>query len=70
MNSKLSPMSLLPSVRIDCPYCGETIEILVDDSAGDQRYIEDCQVCCRPIVITLSSDEGEWRVHAAGENEA
>lgn len=63
-------MSLLPSARIDCPYCGEAIEILIDDSAGGQRYIEDCHVCCRPIVVTLSSENGEWRVQAAGEDEA
>ena len=38
---------------IACPYCGETITILVDASAGAQRYIEDCQVCCRPITIAV-----------------
>ena len=36
---------------IDCPYCGESIEVLVDASAGDQDYVEDCQVCCRPIEL-------------------
>ena len=35
--------------NIDCPYCGETLEILIDDSIESQRYIEDCQVCCQPI---------------------
>ncbi|MGW8247313.1 MAG: CPXCG motif-containing cysteine-rich protein [Acidiferrobacterales bacterium] len=34
---------------IQCPYCGETIEILVDCSVPAQDYIEDCQVCCQPI---------------------
>jgi len=38
---------------IDCPYCGEQLEILVDNSTGSQRYIEDCQVCCAPIEITV-----------------
>ena len=62
---------MLPSVDIQCPYCGESIEILIDDSAGAQRYIEDCQVCCRPIVVSVSIDEdGELRVAASGENEA
>ena len=32
---------------IDCPYCGERINLVLDTSAGAQRYIEDCQVCCR-----------------------
>jgi hypothetical protein len=63
--------AMLPSFEIQCPYCGESIEILVDDSAGGQRYIEDCQVCCRPITITVSVDEdGTLRVDAAGEDDA
>lgn len=62
---------MLPSFEIQCPYCGESIEILVDDSAGDQRYIEDCQVCCRPISITVSVDEeGGLQVDASSEDEA
>ena len=39
--------------RDQCPYCGETISLLVDCSDGDQSYIEDCQVCCRPIQVRL-----------------
>lgn len=62
---------MLPSVGIQCPYCGESIEILVDASAGDQRYVEDCQVCCRPISIAVSVDEdGVLRVDASSEDEA
>ena len=40
---------------IDCPYCGEIIDIQVDPSAGDQNYIEDCPVCCRPIEFRLEA---------------
>ena len=61
---------MLPSAIIQCPYCGESIEILVDDSAGAQRYIEDCQVCCRPIAIAVSVEDDQWQVHASAENEA
>lgn len=32
------------------------MNILVDDSAGSQHYIEDCQVCCAPIEISLKMD--------------
>ena len=42
--------------RIDCPYCGEAITVMVDTSAGDQEYIEDCQVCCRPINFRVDLD--------------
>lgn len=41
---------------IRCPYCGETIETHVDASGGNQEYIEDCRVCCRPIVFRLTTD--------------
>ncbi|MFC4763944.1 CPXCG motif-containing cysteine-rich protein [Dyella koreensis] len=61
---------MLTSVLIHCPYCGEPVDILVDGSVEDQQYIEDCQVCCRPIVLTVAVDEnGDVRVDAAGEND-
>ena len=43
-----------------CPYCGETISSLLDLSAVTQRYIEDCEVCCRPIELAfeLAEDGG------------
>jgi Cysteine-rich CPXCG len=62
---------MLDSQHIQCPYCGERIEILVDPSSGDQRYIEDCQVCCRPISIDVWIDaDDNAHVTVAGENEA
>ena len=62
---------MLPSFEIQCPYCGETIEILVDDSAGEQRYIEDCQVCCRPITIAVEFDDGgDPSVSVSSEDDA
>jgi len=42
--------------EISCPFCAETITILIDASAGSQDYIEDCQVCCRPIQVTTEVD--------------
>lgn len=50
-------MSLQEELEIECPYCGERIILLVDASAGSQEYIEDCQVCCRPINLCLTVDE-------------
>jgi hypothetical protein len=49
------------SVCIDCPWCGETVELLIDPSGGDhQDYVEDCEVCCRPwhVSVTLDSVGG------------
>jgi len=39
---------------IYCPYCGEAIEVLIEAADHDQEYIEDCQVCCRPITFNVS----------------
>ena len=45
---------LTETVRIQCPYCGECIEIIVDTSIEQQSYIEDCSVCCRPINLLVT----------------
>lgn len=45
--------------RIGCPYCGETLTIVLDLSAGSQSYVEDCQVCCQPMQVSFSTDDGE-----------
>jgi hypothetical protein len=44
---------------VQCPYCGEEIEIVVDGSVDHQQYVEDCSVCCRPIVFTVVTEDGE-----------
>lgn len=62
---------MLPSAQVQCPYCGESIEIVIDDSAGSQRYIEDCQVCCRPIDIRVGIDgDGDPQVSVSAEDDA
>jgi len=47
---------MMHETEIICPYCGETFTTMVDCSAGNQQYIEDCQVCCNPIVFSLTAD--------------
>ena len=42
--------------KIRCPFCAEPITVLIDLSAGNQAYIEDCEVCCRPIEIAFAVD--------------
>ena len=40
-----------------CPHCGEENVIFVDPGSGaSQRYVEDCQVCCRPWSVYVSYD--------------
>jgi len=52
-------MHSLTERPIDCPYCGETIKVLIEPSDMDQQYIEDCQVCCRPINFSVFADLNE-----------
>jgi hypothetical protein len=50
----------MPPFEMDCPYCGEPIDLFVDESEGAQDYVEDCAVCCRPIQVRLRiGDHGE-----------
>ena len=46
-------MSHTDTAFVQCPYCGEEIEVVVDGSVDHQQYVEDCSVCCRPIVLTV-----------------
>ncbi len=63
-------MSALESVLIQCPYCWETLDVSVDPSVPEQEYVEDCQVCCRPILIHVSFDDDLTpHVEARAENE-
>ena len=48
----------LPERRIHCPFCGEQIVVIIDVSAGSQSYVEDCQVCCQPLQVTVAIDDG------------
>ncbi len=60
----------MTNVLIDCPYCGESVEIVVEEHVGEQSYVEDCQVCCRPInmkVLLVPGEEVE--VEVQGEDD-
>lgn len=41
-----------------CPHCGQRISMLLDLSAGSRSYIEDCEVCCEPILVSFDVEEG------------
>ena len=58
-------MSLTNATTFECPYC-MTIDEMYDI---DQTQIVDCQICCQPIVVTVSKVDGELSVQADVENE-
>ena len=39
-----------------CPHCWQTITMLLDLSVTRQKYVEDCEVCCHPILIAYESN--------------
>ena len=51
-------MELIRELKEFCPYCGEQIGFLVDCSIDSQSYVEDCQVCCQPILVTVHIEAG------------
>jgi len=54
---RLRLMNHQAETEIDCPYCGERVQLLIDCSVDVQDYIEDCQVCCRPIYLHVTVDD-------------
>lgn len=63
-------MNGVEEVSACCPYCGEPITLLIDCSIAEQRYIEDCEVCCRPMnVLVAITAEGLPQVSLTHENE-
>lgn len=52
---------LAEATVVYCPYCGESVELLLDASGGEtQEYVEDCEVCCQPwsVRVTIDQDGG------------
>ena len=46
-----TPFQEEEEVPFTCPYCNAPISMLVDPSVSAQTYVEDCEVCCRPIQV-------------------
>ena len=62
----------MDTATVQCPYCGEDLDVFVDRSVPRQEYIEDCQVCCRPITLRVTvdpDDESATHVDARSEEE-
>ena len=59
-------------MQYGCAFCGEENDVFVDPGGGHrQTFTEDCTVCCRPNLITLTIDEdGEVEIEVSQEYEA
>jgi len=56
------------SETVQCPYCGQSFDLLIDTSTTTQRFTTDCEVCCRPFEVLVECEPGEvlsLEVHGA-----
>lgn len=58
-------------ITITCPYCCEPVSLLIDCTGGNQTYVEDCSVCCQPIVVgfSLNADGEVESIEISAENQ-
>ena len=47
----------LESIEVNCPYCGERVEVDVEPLEETQSLIQDCSVCCRPMQLEATVRE-------------
>jgi hypothetical protein len=52
-------MNLLQDQEATCPHCWETISLTLDLSVPEQSYVEDCPVCCKPMLVSYTAADGE-----------
>jgi hypothetical protein len=52
-------MNLLHGCDATCPHCWETINLTLDLSVPEQSYVEDCPVCCKPMLVSYTASDGE-----------
>ena len=46
-------MQAIEYCNCQCPWCGVELELAIDCSAGGQEYVEDCQICCSPMLVRV-----------------
>jgi hypothetical protein len=47
------------SATIQCPYCGQSFELVVDTTLAEQRFTTDCEICCRPFDVVVRCEAGD-----------
>ena len=59
----------MSEVEFPCPYCAQPNLLVTDPSGGEhQSFTIDCEICCRPIRITIAdSGDAEPDVRAEAE---
>jgi len=60
-----SPRQEFRWVEVECPYCGETFDVRVDPAEEGQSLVQDCQVCCKPVQLSVDVEDGEISIFAS-----
>lgn len=47
------------SARVQCPFCGQRFDLVVDTSSSSQRFSTECEICCRPFEVMAECEPGE-----------
>jgi hypothetical protein len=47
------------SEKIQCPFCGQTFALEVDTTQPEQVFTVDCEICCRPMEVSVQCEDGE-----------
>ncbi|MEO7297721.1 MAG: CPXCG motif-containing cysteine-rich protein [Verrucomicrobiota bacterium] len=47
------------SDTIQCPFCGQSFELVIDTSVESQQFTTDCEICCRPFEVFAECEPGE-----------
>ncbi len=47
------------SESVQCPFCGQSCQLVIDTSIEHQRFTTDCEVCCRPFEVFAECEPGE-----------
>lgn len=47
------------SATVTCPFCGQSFDLTIDVSVESQRFVTDCEICCRPFEVVAECEDGE-----------
>ena len=47
------------SANLTCPYCGQSFDVQLDTYPASQRFVTDCEICCRPMEVHVECEDGE-----------
>ena len=47
------------TATIQCPFCGQSFDLVLDTTLASQRFVTDCEICCRPFEVVAECEDGE-----------